>query len=110
MTGTSSHTEEVPGFRARRSERVPLDGEVASLNPGQVYAVEIRIANLSPTGFMAECAEPVLIGSYVSLEVPGVGPVEAQVRWQIGPKMGGMFLDPIRLARCEWAAAKAQAA
>ena len=59
---------------------------------------------------MAECAEPVMIGSYVSLEVPGIGPVKAQVRWQIGLKMGGMFLDPISLAQCEWIAEKAQAA
>jgi hypothetical protein len=29
------------------------------------------------------------------------------VRWQIGARMGGMFLDPISLARCEWAAVKA---
>ena len=53
---------------------------------------------------MAECAEPVRIGSYVSLDVPGIGPVQAQVRWQIGVRMGGMFLDPISLARCEWTA------
>ena len=59
---------------------------------------------------MAECAEPVRIGSYVSLDVPGIGPVHAQVRWQIGARMGGMFLDPISLARCEWTAAKADAA
>ena len=40
------------------------------------------------------------IGSYVSLDIPGIGPVEAQIRWQIGFKMGGMFLDPISLGRC----------
>jgi hypothetical protein len=39
-----------------------------------------------------------------------IGPVEAQVRRQIGLKMGGMFLDPISLNRCEWAAEKAKAA
>jgi hypothetical protein len=57
---------------------------------------------------MAECASPVQIGSYVSLDVPGVGPVRAQVRWQIGGRMGGMFLDPISLNRCEWTAIKAE--
>jgi len=41
-------------------------------------------------------------GAYVSLEIPGIGPVEAQVRWQIGVRMGGMFMDPISLSRCEW--------
>ena len=48
-----------------------------------------------------------MIGSYVSLDVPGVGPVQAQVRWQVGTKMGGMFLDPISLGRCEWTGEKA---
>jgi hypothetical protein len=59
---------------------------------------------------MAECAEPVRIGSYVTLDVPGIGPVQAQIRWQIGIRMGGMFLDPISLARCEWTAEKAETA
>ena len=58
---------------------------------------------------MAECTEPVRIGSHVSLEVPGIGLVKAQVRWQLGGKMGGMFLDPISLSRCEWAAEPAEA-
>jgi hypothetical protein len=51
----------------------------------------------------------VRIGSHVSLEVPGVGPVRAQVRWQLGDRMGGMFLDPISLSRCEWTAEPAEA-
>ena len=108
MTGHPPRTE-VPGFQTRRVERVALDGEPASLNPDQVYAVEIKVENVSSAGFMAECAEPVLIGSYVSLQLPGIGKVQAQVRWQIGRRMGGMFLDPISLARCEWTAEKAEA-
>jgi hypothetical protein len=56
---------------------------------------------------MAECAQSVAIGSFVALDVPGIGPVHAQVRWQIGGRMGGMFLDPISLARCEWTATPA---
>lgn len=106
MTSPSAYPEEAHGFQARRAERVILDSEAANLNPDQ-YAVEVRIENLSPCGFMAECRSPVLIGSYVSLDVPGIGPVQAQIRWQIGSKMGGMFLDPISLARCEWTAEKA---
>jgi hypothetical protein len=109
MTSKSACSGEFPGFQTRRSERVALDGEPVHLNPDQVHAVKIRIENLSPAGFMADCASPVLIGSYVSLDVPGIGPVQAQVRWQVGTKMGGMFLDPISLARCEWTGEKARA-
>jgi len=109
MTSPSAYPEEAHGFQTRRAERVRLEGEAASLNPEQVYAVEIKVENLSPCGFMAECQTPVLIGSYVSLDVPGIGAVQAQVRWQIGSKMGGMFLDPISLSHCEWTAEKAEA-
>jgi hypothetical protein len=98
------------GFRPRRAARVAVADAPASLNPDNLYAVEIKVRNVSSAGFMAECAEPVRIGSYVTLAIPGIGPVEAQVRWQIGARMGGMFLDPISLAQCEWTAVKAEAA
>lgn len=105
----AAEQEQTPGYTPRRSGRVPVDG-TASLTPDKLYHVEIKVQNVSSAGFMAECAEPVRIGSYVSLDIPGIGPVEAQVRWQIGLRMGGMFLDPISLGRCEWTAEKAKAA
>jgi hypothetical protein len=104
-----SDHEQVPGFKNRRTARVPVRG-TASMSPRNLYHVEVKVQDLSAAGFMAECAESVRIGSYVSLDIPGIGPVHAQVRWQIGMKMGGMFLDPISLARCEWTAEKAEAA
>ncbi len=110
MTSKSTFAEDSPGFQVRRSERVSLEGEAVSLNPGEAYAVEIKVENVSSAGFMADCPAPVLIGSYVSLDVPGIGRVQAQVRWQVGSKMGGMFLDPISLHCCEWTAEKAKAA
>jgi hypothetical protein len=113
MTGKlldpSSDREQAPGFRPRRADRVAVDGR-ASLSPDDLYKVEIKVQNVSTAGFMAQCPAPVRIGSYVSLEIPGIGRVQAQVRWQIGATMGGMFLDPISLARCEWTAEKAKAA
>jgi hypothetical protein len=102
--------DQMPGFQSRRSPRIAVGGAEVSLNPDHVYAVEIMVKDISSAGFMAECAEPVRIGSYVSLDIPGIGQVQAQVRWQIGTRMGGMFLDPISLAQCEWTAVKAEAA
>ena len=93
-----------PAFYKQRSdERRAVQG-AAQLNHSGWYKVEVTIRDVSTSGFMAECAEPVRIGSQVSLEVPGIGTVEAQVRWQLGGRMGGMFLDPISLSRCEWTA------
>lgn len=91
------------GFKERRALRHVVD-EVALLSPQRRIKIEVRLRNVSTLGFMAECDEAVRIGSYVSLDVPGIGPVKAQVRWQIGPRLGGMFLDPISLECCEWAA------
>ena len=95
--------DRAPGFADRRGARLPVESH-AELRSQHRYAVEVTIRNVSTSGFMAECYEPVRIGSYVSLDVPGVGPVHAQVRWQIGKRMGGMFLDPISLNRCKWTA------
>lgn len=97
--------EESPTYRPRRSPRVALDAGT-SLRSNSQTVVEVRVCDLSTSGFMAECMRPVLIGSYVSLDLPGIGPVHAQVRWQVGGKMGGKFLDPISLHRCDWMASR----
>jgi hypothetical protein len=94
-------------FRPRRAQRVAVD-QSARMRSQQWFQVEVKVRDVSTCGFMAECAAPVMIGSYVSLDVPGIGPVHAQVRWQIGLNMGGMFLDPISLNRCEWTAVQAE--
>jgi hypothetical protein len=92
-------------FKQRKAARTSVSTS-ANLRHQSDYSVEVRLCDVSTGGFMAECQEPVRIGSYVSLEVPGIGPVHAQVRWQLGNRMGGMFLDPISLNRCEWTAVR----
>ena len=94
-------------FTERRNERTPVDS-TTQLLPESWYSIEVRIHDVSQCGFMAECSDPVQIGSFVTLDVPGIGSVSAQVRWQIGGRMGGMFLDPISLHQCEWIATKAE--
>lgn len=93
-------------FKDRRTERLPVTTNT-QLRPHNWYSIEVQICDVSTSGFMAECEGSVQIGSYVSLDVPGLGPVHAQVRWQLGGRMGGMFLDPISLHKCEWTAIKA---
>jgi PilZ domain-containing protein len=95
-------------YKPRKSARTSVSTRAHMRHPNW-YNVEVRICDVSTGGFMAECSEPVMIGAYVSLDVPGIGPVHAQVRWQLGNRMGGMFLDPISLTRCEWTAVKAAA-
>ena len=95
-------------YRERRSERLALSTKTR-LTQQNWYTVEVVLRDLSSSGFMAQCDDNVPIGSYVALDVPGLGTVRAQVRWQLAGKMGGQFLDPIRLSQCEWTAVKAPA-
>ena len=106
-SNSSPSEEQLEGYQPRRTTRHRID-QSANLQPQNLLEIEVKVRDVSTRGFMAECNEPVRIGSYVSLQVPGIGPVHAQVRWQIGPCMGGMFLDPISLARCEWRADKVE--
>ena len=94
-------------YQERRSDRLPVDDKTQLRHR---YAIEVKIRDVSTRGFMAECGESVEIGSQVSIDVPGIGAVQAQVRWQIGSRMGGMFLDPISLQKCEWVAVRADEA
>jgi hypothetical protein len=94
-------------FVDRRSERMPVTS-TTSMRSEDWYNVEVTVCDVSQAGFMAECAHPITIGSAVSLDVPGIGPVHAQVRWQLGGRMGGLFLDPISLTQCEWTAVRAE--
>src|SRR3546814_21115754 len=97
---------ELPSYyRERHAKRTKVQA-TASLRHGDWYSVEVRIRDVPQRGFMAECADPGGIGSYVALDVPGIGAVRAQVRWQIGGRLGGMFLDPNRPRRCESQAGK----
>ena len=93
-------------YKTRRASRLSID-ESARLSQSATYQIAVNVRNLSPCGFMAECEEAVGIGSFVALDIPGVGRVKAQVRWQVGSRMGGMFTDPISLARCEWTGERA---
>lgn len=97
----SVEATESPCFQPRRARRVVV-GEATRLRRNDSAVVEVTVRDLSTSGFMAECLRPVLIGSYVSLDLPGIGPVNAQVRWQVGGRLGGRFLDPISLGRCAW--------
>ena len=100
-------SEREPGYKPRRVPRMDVD-RPTNLRPQNWYEVEVQVRNVSACGFMVECGQPVRIGSYIVLDVPGIGPVNAQVRWQVGQKMGGLFIDPISLGQCEWTAAQAE--
>ena len=53
--------------------------------------LDVRLRNLSPAGFMAECLDPVEPGTEAILSVPGVGSLPAQIRWNVDQRIGGLF-------------------
>jgi hypothetical protein len=85
----------------RRSERLKLDAE-ARLRPNSWSSLQIRMLDLSAAGFRAECEARVQPGGSVSLDIPGIGAVEAQVEWQRGDQFGARFYAPIEVRRCQW--------
>jgi hypothetical protein len=85
----------------RRAERYPLD-EATRLRPNDWSNLEIRITDFSRFGFQAECDARLIKSGIISLDVPGVGEVSAQVRWQSDGQFGAQFLQPIDLGRCAW--------
>lgn len=85
----------------RRTERLPLDAE-ARLRPNDWSSLQVRMLDLSSAGFRAECEARVQPGGSVSLDIPGIGAVEAQVEWQRGDQFGARFFAPIELKRCHW--------
>lgn len=86
---------------ARQSPRHPLDAETR-LRPNSWSSLQIRMLDLSTSGFRAECEARVRPGGSVSLDVPGIGAVDAQVEWQRGDQFGARFFAPIELASCAW--------
>lgn len=86
----------------RRAERHPLDAETR-LRPNSWSSLQIKMLDLSASGFRAECEAKVRRGGSVSLDVPGIGSVDAQVEWQRGDQFGARFFAPIELQNCQWA-------
>ena len=91
----------IAGDRAREAERLRVDAE-ARLRPNDWSSVEVSMLDLSTNGFRASCDARLLPGSAVSIDIPGVGAVDAQVEWQRGRTFGARFFVPIDLAACAW--------
>lgn len=90
------------GDTARQAERLALNA-TTQLRPNDWSSLEVRVVNLSRAGFRAECEARLAVGGCVSLDVTGIGSIDAQVEWQRGNAFGAKFLHPIDLDSCGWA-------
>ena len=64
-------------------------------------AMPFKLQNLSCDGFMGHAGRHLPLGALVVLELPGLPPLGAKVRWSVGNRAGGRFaqaLDEEQLA------------
>lgn len=89
------------GTLARRESRLALD-EPARLAPNDWCNVEVRMLECTEVRFRAAGDVTVRVGAIVTLDVPGLGPVEAYVSWQRSGQFAATFAKPIDLARARF--------
>jgi PilZ domain len=80
----------------RKARRIAVD-EPARLHPNGWSSLEVRVLDCSESGFRAACDARVRIGFPVTLDIPGVGPTEAQVTWCRDGEFGARFTRPLDL-------------
>lgn len=80
---------------------------LSNVRANGVKNVGIRLCDISETGFMAECQEQVPLGGTVSIDLPGLGAVHARIRWGMGGRIGGRFMEAIDLEACRAGIAEA---
>jgi hypothetical protein len=61
--------------------------------------LEVRLRNISSMGALVECDIPVAPGAELTMDIVGVGPVRAVVRWAQSGKFGVEFTSHFDLAR-----------
>jgi diguanylate cyclase (GGDEF)-like protein len=88
-TLAEKNSVEADGFACVREPRQSLMRRaVTSINN---ETIEIRLRNISSGGALAECAKPVAPGTMLTIDIVGVGPVKATVRWAQATRFGVGF-------------------
>lgn len=102
-----SASEHLGQYIERGAERINAEGTFGLQADGG-YGVDAEICDISTLGLKGTCGETLSIGSLITVDIPGIGPAEAEVKWQLAGQFGAMFLEPIDLRNCEWSAVKAR--
>jgi diguanylate cyclase (GGDEF)-like protein len=93
----NSVTLEAAGFACVREPRHRLMRRAVTAING--HTIEVRLRNISSMGALVECPLSVAPGSELSINIIGVGPVRALVRWAQSGKFGVQFEGQFDLAR-----------
>lgn len=58
----------------------------------------VQVVNISANGFMARTETELAVGQTLTIRLPVVGEVKAEVRWSLGGRVGCQFVRMIELA------------
>lgn len=86
------HSEPVADERG--AERRTLCFETSGRTPAGADAA-VLVHNASVTGMLLETAEPLAAGDAITVDLPHVGTVTAEVVWSSGPLHGCRFATPV---------------
>jgi hypothetical protein len=93
----NSATVEADGFQCIREPRHRLMRRAITSIDDEL--VEIRLRNISSKGALADCSIPVTEGAELTVDIVGVGPVRAIVRWVQAGQFGVQFKDGFDMSR-----------
>jgi len=93
----NSVTVEADGFACTREPRHRLMRRAIASLGGE--PVELKLRNISSMGALVECGVAVSPGTELTIDIVGVGPVRALVRWAQSGKFGVQFEREFDLAR-----------
>lgn len=102
-----SASQHLGRYLERGAERINAEGTFG-LRAGDFHMVDAEIHDISTLGLKGSCPKTLSIGSVITVDIPGIGTVDAEVKWQLSGRFGAMFLEPIDLANCEWSAVRAR--
>src|SRR5262249_10563218 len=88
---------EAEGFACIREPRHRLMRRAMTAIDGQT--IEVRLRNISSMGALVECPQSIAPGAELTIDIVGVGPVRAIVRWAQSGKFGVQFKGEFDLAR-----------
>lgn len=84
--------------RAAQRDSLFLHAAIRRLDSAE-DAITVRVRNLSPGGMMAELGTPFMPGERVTVDLRGVGTIEATVRWREAGRIGIAFDSDIEPQR-----------
>lgn len=89
---TGPNETEQQGSRPRRDSLLLMATMTLA---DDAHSREVRVRNISEGGLMAELATPVEIGTAITFDLRGIGPVSGRVAWCTQGRVGVSFDRPI---------------